>query len=167
MESIKHIDEAIFDLGEQTIVKKRKSIVAAVIVLAIGIAMVVASMTPVVAANENLHAGVMFLGWTLLVAGVVWALTTFFGSGGRVYYLPTGEYLKRTEMFYDAEHFGVVAECVRNGDFSKLAQIEGGAGASVMVVFYQGRKGGVTICQLFRYVPHSYEPESEMLVFEK
>lgn len=167
MENIKHIDQAIFDLGEQTVVKRRKSIISAIAVLAAGMAMVVASMMPAVTANENLHAGIMFLGWALLAAGVIWALTTLFGSGGRVFYLPTREFLKRTEMFYDAEHFAVVAECVRSGDFKRLAQIEGGVGASVMVVFYQGRKGGVTICQLFRYIPHSYEPQSEMLVFEK
>lgn len=164
---MKHIDEAIYDLGQDKVIRKKKSVIAAVVVLAVGIAMVVASMAPGVRSSENMYTALVFLGWTLIVAGVVWALVVLFSKGARAYYVPTKEFLKRTEMYYDGDKFSQVAGCVNSGDFEKLASIEGGEGASVMVVLYQGRKGGVTMCQLLRYIPHNYEPECEMLIFEK
>jgi hypothetical protein len=75
--------------------------------------------------------------------------------------------LKRGEFYFDGEKFAEVADCVAKGDFQRLASIDGGVGASVMVVTYEGKKGGTRMCQLFRYIPHNYEPEGEMLVFER
>lgn len=165
--NIKHIDEAIYELGPDKVIKKRKSVLPALIVLVVGAVMVAASFMPEVKASENLYTALVFMGWTVVAAGVVWALIVLLGGTGRPYYVPTGEFLKRTEMYYDPQHLGKVREHVSKGDFKKLAAIEGGMGTVVMVVLYQGKKTGSTICQVLTYIPHNYEPADPMLVFEK
>jgi hypothetical protein len=163
---MKHIDEAIYELGTDKVIRKKGSVIGAIVVLVVGAAMVAVSMMPTVKDSENLYTAFVFLGWIMVLAGVIWVLATLFGGSGRAYHVPTKEFLKRRELYFDGEKYAEVAECVAAGDLARLAAIDGGVGASVMVVMYEGKKGGVRMCQLFRYIPHNYEPEGEMLVFK-
>jgi hypothetical protein len=163
---MKHIDEAIYELGTDRVIRKKGSVIGAIVVLLAGVAMVAVSMMPSVEASENLYTAFVFLGWVMVLAGVIWGLATLFGGSGRAYHVPSKEFLKRTELFFEGEKFAEVADCVAKGDFARLASIDGGVGASVSVVMYEGKQSGIRMCQLFRYIPHNYEPEGDMLIFE-
>jgi hypothetical protein len=163
---MKHIDVAIYELGTDRVIRKKGSVIGAIVVLLAGAAMVAVSMMPAVEASENLYTAFVFLGWVMVLAGIIWGLSVMFGGAGRAYHVPTKEFLKRSELYFDGEKYAEEADCVAKGDLARLAAIDGGVGASVMVVTYEGRKSGARMCQLFRYIPHNYEPEGEMLIFE-
>ena len=167
MENIKHIDEAIYELGPGKVIKKKRNIIPSLALLLIGAAMIAVALMPLVKNIENLFFGLIFMGCVFAATGLVLLLIALLGSGGRPYYVPTGEFLKRTETYYDTQHLSKVRECVGKGDFKRLAEIDGGMGTAVMVVMYRGKKTGVTICQILTYIPHNYEPAEAMLIFEK
>ncbi len=165
--NIKHIDGAIYELGADKVIKKKKSLIPGLFTLTVGAAMVAAALLPPVRGTENLSFGLIFMGVIFAIIGIVLLILVLAGSGGRPYHVPTREFLKRTELYYDSSHLGRVRECVGKGDFAGLAAIDGGLGTGVMVVMYRGSKTGITICQAFTYIPHNYEPADPMLIFEK
>ncbi len=165
--NIKHIDEAMYELGADKVIKKKKSVIPGLLTLVAGGAMVAAALMPSIKDTENLSFGLLFMGAIFAMTGLVLLVLVLAGSGGRPYYVPTKEFLKRIEMYYDGQLLGKVRECVGKGDFARLAEIDGGMGTGVMVVMYRGKKTGTTFCQVFDYIPHNYEPADEMLAFGK
>ncbi len=165
--NIKHIDDAIYELGPDKVIKKKRSLMPGLLTLIVGAAMVAVALMPEIKNTENLSFGLLFMGAVFAIIGMILLVLVLAGSGGRPYYVPTREFLKRTEMYYDNQHLSKVRDCVGKGDFDRLSQIDGGMGTGVMVVIYRGKKTGMTFCQAFTYIPHNYEPADAMLVFEK
>lgn len=137
-------------------VGKNSPIVSLAVVALGGLLFVVAMM---VGSRSGAYTALLFIGFLLLVAGV----SMFFLRKAVYKYLPTGELLQESTMYFDSAQKGDVESALENGDFNRLRFLSSGNSTlPLMLEFYCSKSGSCAMYQMYRYVPHYYEPLGEM-----
>lgn len=165
---IVNIDEAVLDMPRYEISGKKSSPVKSIAAAAAGIAMLAVNYgVPGMAAHENLSATLMLLGGLLAFGGAVAVCAAVFGRSVKPVYGPTGERLRRRELFFDKANLGKVRDALEKRDFEALAAIPRSDGSAAVLVVYAPASRAIALMQLQEYVPHSYVPVSETVVLRK
>ena len=165
--TFKHIDQAIYEMPDMQVVRRRKSLLPAFLLLVIGAAMITLCMTsPGVTANANLHASLLVCGWVLVLVGGIILLVRLFGKGSVPYNLTGREKLKRKEFYFETGKLPEVKDCLRRGDLEALGRIPRITTPVAVLVVYRGVTSGSLMCQPLEYIPHEYVPVAEMAIFK-
>ena len=160
MENIIEIEEYLKNGTNDKIGRYRKSPVAGILVLIIGIAVLIVSLK--IALPDALKMTLLTLGALGLIAGF---LMLVFGAAGNSYqYLPTRSPLKHYRRYINTADRQQAINCLTTGDFTHLGDIRQEASTSAMVVAYVSRDGACAILQLMEYVPHHFQASTPVLV---
>ena len=161
------IDEAIYDLGDLHITRKKKNPLASIIVLLVGVGLTASVYTvEAIQSNANLSSALILIGGITAIIGLVKTLICLFHKGLPVY-KPTGERLRRFEFFYEAANRDRVCDCVRRGDFKALAEIPQSNTSAIIAILYKTPGDNIALAQVLEFIPHFHRPVMETQIFPK
>lgn len=165
MSNMKILDDTIFELEDLNIESRRKNPLVSIIILIVGVLLIVAAYNVgPIKESTNISSALIFIGFVVALAGFVMILACLFGKGRPFY---NGKALKR----YTFKHEQVMRERARDavskGDFKTLSEIPLGETSSILSVVYKPSNDEIAIAQTLEYIPHTYEPITEIAVFKK
>lgn len=160
MNDITMIDDTV--LNDKTIVQKTKKPLVPITLFLMGAAIIFAAYSPVVKANMNLCIGLLIVGFTFIVIGVVKLVR----PQKMFFYQPTGERLRRKVYFFNPGDKVTILDTVHGGHFDKLPQMSINNRTSLMTIIYCTDKKSCTMAQVLEYVPFQYTPVRPAVVFK-
>ena len=163
MRNYKIIDDAIYEVAAEQIVKSRRNPTASLIVLLAGLAMLASVyFVGAVKASPILTNSMFLMGALATGFGVVKGIVDF-TRRRKLYYKPSGSELRRYELTFDMPYLMKVCQCVSDGDMASLAGIPHSESSPVKAVVYKTADNDVMMTQAFRH----REPLTETRFFGK
>lgn len=166
MKTYKTIDDAIYDVANEQVVKRRRNPAAAMLILVVGLAVMGLGYFAGNLLAPALSSAMILTGFVLAFAGVVKTVIDL-SDKGRPYYKPSGEKLRRYELIFDTPYLLKVCQCVNDGDLDALTGLPHGKSASVVAVIYKTAQNDVAMTQVFDHESRKRRPLTEMKIFEK
>lgn len=161
------LEEAIYGMDGLQIEPRKKNLILPFAVLLAGAALIFAAYKyDYIASNPNLSSGSLLFGFAGIVAGIIMAISAL-TSKGIPFYAPTKEKLKKYELRFDTELKDKVKKHVAAGDFESLTDLPEGTSSAVKVIIYKTQSGELIIAQVQEYVPHTYRPADDIMIFHK
>lgn len=160
----KLIDEVLAEVAPDKIVMHRRSPLAAIIVLLVGIVLLILNFTASGDNESGLQAGAALGGIVACGVGVAMLILAFTGKKNRPYSIAERKALHKTTTFYSFADRDKVAEAVRNNDLKALAKVPTSQSAAVLHICWATPSGKLRVEQVQEYIPHRYEPVTEVLV---
>ncbi len=162
------IDETIYSIDPTNIVRKKKSPLAAIFFLLVGAGLFVINyVVPSIYSSPNLSSAILMIGTILGLIGAIKLLVALYGKSAIPVYKPSGEQLKRYELFFDTTYRDAVNKYVKAGDFDSLLHLPRNASSAILVVIYKTSTGDILLAQVLEYVPYHHKPVTDTLVFTK
>lgn len=158
------INEVLAEVAPNEIVMRRRSPLAALVVLCVGAILLVLNFTANSDHESGLQAGAALGGVTACGIGVVMLALTFTGKKSQPWSLAERKPLRKTTTFYSFADRDKVADAVRRNDRKALADIPVSQSAAVMHICWATPSGKLRVEQVQEYIPHRYEPVTEVLV---
>ena len=88
-----------------------------------------------------------------------------FSSAAPVY-KPTGERIRRYEIYYQAADKPALCAAVSSGDMERLVNIpRNDKSSSLLLTLYATESGSFSMGQVSQYVPHAFEPVTDVVRF--
>lgn len=157
---MEHIDNAIFSL--ENITEKRKSIIAPIIAIIIGSAMVWKSEElDIMVPSVKIGGALTVIGAFIALYGLIAIFVTH--SGKKRIPCLNGKALVRTEKYFEANKLTLICNAVNSRDLSKIQDIKENCASSVILVTYTDGNG-FTAAQVLEYVPHQHIPATDVVV---
>lgn len=157
------IESSLASRLEGKIVLKRKSIVFSSLMLVAGVAVIVASAVIPALENGFLHSCLIFIGGVAAIIGLLLLLSSAFTK--QYYYVPENSRLhKRIEYFDLTEEFSL-KKALEDKDVAAIENCKKSTTPTLQVVIYRTGKGTMIAAQLQKYVPYTYHPETDIIVF--
>lgn len=165
MNNQKALDDIIFELEGFQIESRKKNPLTSIIILIIGLVMIISAFkVEAIRASANLSSALIFIGFIVAFTGFVKILMDLFGKGRPFY---NGKALRR----YTFKNDTVMREQARNalekGDFKELSEIPHGETSAILSVVYKTDDDQIAIAQTLEYIPHTYNPITEIKTFAK
>ncbi len=160
--------EALYALPDNIIVKRRKSVVAPVISIALGALIVVTGYTlPTGGSTTDWHSTLLLSGAVVCIVGLVMLLGRLFGGEGRPCLGEAGEPLKITELSFARMQIRDVMAAIDGGDIDALLTLPQSQVAAVTVALCRTSDGKFAVCQPFEYVELEYRPLRDVKILKK
>ena len=156
----KVIDDTLYSgVAAEDIIQRRKSPVIALIVALAGSALAVWSLTSDTMVDRgNLSSMLMLVGGLIAIVGFIKAGVTF--SSAAPVYKPTGE------IYYQAADKPALCAAVSSGDMERLVNIpRNDKSSSLLLTLYATESGSFSMGQVSQYVPHAFEPVTDVVRF--
>ncbi len=161
----KMIDEVLYEIAPDKIVKHRRNPLLAIILIVVGVTLFVVKPAGTEANSESgLYAGAILAGVICVVVGVVLAFRAFSGKGGVPWSVDERSRLRKCTTFYSFENRDLVADCVRRNDRKALAKVPVSQSAAVVLISWSSPSGQLHVEQVQEYVPHRYQPVTEVFL---
>ena len=114
--------------------------------------------------HENLASILMLLGGGVALVGLIMAGIAL--ASGSPVYEPTGERIRRGSIYYDTARKQELCAALEAGDADRLSRIpRGGSTSGVLLTLYATGSGSFAMAQVLEYVPHAFEPVTEVVLF--
>lgn len=162
----KVIDDTLYSgIAAEDIIQRRKSPVVALIVALAGSALAVWSLTSgALVDHDNLSSMLMLAGGLIAIVGFIKAGVTF--NSAVPVYKPTGERIRRYEIYYQAADKPALCAAVSAGDMERLVGIpRNDKSSSLLLTLYATGSGSFAMGQASQYVPHVFEPVTDVVRF--
>ncbi len=163
MDTIQNINEVIYSTHKDVIRRKKNPLIPILVTVA-GLALTIWSLgAESLITQANLASGLMFLGLTLSIAGAILTVKAFLSSVP--VYGPGKERLYRSERFFDPKHKRALCEALESGRADEVAKLPHSETSGVVLTLWATRSGSFTLAQVAEYVPHRFEPVTEVFSF--
>lgn len=166
MDKIK-ICEAMYALPGGVVVRRRKSLVIPVVLLAVGVALLVLNSVYNAALTNNLRSALVFIGASLALTGIILGAARCFGSTGAPYYQAGRCYLGYDELYFDRSESGAVADSIAASNVSRLLTMPRAQVPAVTVCMYRTPDNGFVAMQAFEYVDLEYRPLTGLQIVDR
>lgn len=166
MKTYRTIDDAIYKIANEKIVKRRRNPAAAMIVSAAGLAVMGIGYFGGALLAPALSSGMIIAGSVMAVAGIAKTIVDL-SDKGRPYYKPNGEKLRRYVLIFDTPYRMKVCQCVNDGDLDALTGLPHGKSPSVVAVIYKTAQNDIAMTQVFVHESRECRPLTETKIFEK
>lgn len=117
------------------------------------------------AVGEATSALYLFL-MTLGVVLVVLFLVRLISKTNEIVYAPTKSALRKISVFFKTDELQSLIYAVETGKIGSLKRLVAERNSGVRMDFMYSKDGKFAACQLFSYVPYSYEPASKVYTIE-
>lgn len=165
MSNIKILDDTILTMEEPKIESRRKNPLVSILILLVGVVMVMSAYTVgFIEENANISSALIFIGFIIAVTGLVKILIVLFGKGRPFY---NGKPMIRHTFKNEYVMRERARDAVEKGDFKELEEIPRGESSSILSVVYTTKDCEIVLAQSLEYIPHTYEPTTEIKVFRK
>lgn len=158
------ICEAMYALPGNVVVRRRKSLLASILVFIAGVAVIVLNNLLGDAISVDLRSGAVFVGGTLAVVGAIMLLARVAGSTGVPFHTKAHCYLRYDEIFFDRNVLNEVLQTVGEGKVSPLLGMERAQVPAVTVAMYRTPDNRFAAMQVFEYIDLEYRPLSELKI---
>ena len=162
------IDETIYSIDPDHIIRKKKNPMTAILFLLLGACLFVVNyFVPGIYSSPNLSSAILMIGTILGLVGAIKLLVALYGKSATPVYKPSGEPLKRYELFFDTTYRDAVNKYVQAGDFDALLHLPHNESSAILVIIYKTSSGDILLAQVLEYVPYHHKPVTDTLVFTK
>lgn len=145
MEKIQTINEYIAAEMGGKIVCKRKSPLAGLLLIAVGVALMVLMNSTHMA--DSLQASALTLGLICLALGLVLTAMAFSGALWCYRYVATGSKLKEKKVYLGADDYNKAAEALRNGDKGDLGNLKAVVSSNSALHVLRSLDGSIALLQ--------------------
>ena len=160
--------EALYALPDSIIVKRRKSVVKPVVMVALGALVVVTGYSlPEGVSTANWHSSLLLAGAAISIVGLVLLLGRLFGGEGHPCLGEVGEPLKITELSFARRQLRDVMAAIDSGDIDALLAIPESQVAAVTVAVCRTSDSRFVVCQPFEYVELEYRPLRDVKILKR
>lgn len=166
MDKIK-ICEAMYALPGGVVVRRRKSLVAPVVLFTVGAALLVLNSVYSAVLTNNMRSALVFIGACLALTGAILCAVRGFGSTGAPYYSAGRCYLGYDELYFDRSEIATVTESIAAGNLSRLLTMPRAQVPAVTVCMYRSRDNGFVAMQAFEYVDLEYRPLTGLEIIDR
>ena len=155
----------LYAVAEGRIVRRRKNPLPALLIGVAGAGLAIWSLTAAsMSGHENLASMLMLLGGGVALVGLIMAGIAL--ASGSPVYEPTGEKIRRGSIYYDTARKQDLCAALEAGDTDRLSRIpRGGSTSGVLLILYATGSGSFAMAQVLEYVPHAFEPVTEVVFF--
>ena len=162
---LESIDDVLYTVTEGRIVRRRKNPLPALLIGVAGAGLAIWSLTASsMSEHENLASMLMLLGGGVALVGLIMAGIAL--ASGSPVYEPTGEKSRRGSIYYDTARKQDLCAALEAGDADRLSRIpRGGSTSGVLLTLYATGSGSFAMAQVLEYVPHAFEPMTEVVLF--
>ena len=161
------ICEAMYALPEGLVVKRRKSLLSAILLIALGVTFIVLNKFYADSMSHNLQSALVFSGGVLLVLGVIVGSIRLFGSGGDPYYKGDNTRLCYNELYFDRLSRDEVLSVIREGAVKRLFDLPHIDVPAIVVVVYRTIDCRFAVMQAYEYVDLEYRPLTNLEVVNR
>lgn len=159
-------DEQLYEVAGEDIAKRKKSFIIPLILLIAGALLAVWSVaSPGLKELTALSSVLMLTGVVVAFVGLIQGGIAFSSKGIIPVEQATGKRIRRSQHFFDNKDKTALRSALADGNPEKLADIRQGDSSGVMLTLYATSDGALTLVQLSEYVPHTYQPASEVYKF--
>ncbi len=162
----KLIDEVMAEVAPDKIVMRRRSPLAAIVVLLVGILLLILNAISPSNNESGLQAGAALGGVVACGIGTAMLILALTGKKNRPWSVAEHKALRKTTTFYSFAERDNVAEAVRNNNLKALAKLPTSQSAAVLHICWATPSGKLRVEQVQEYIPHRYEPVTEVLVHQ-
>lgn len=152
------ICEAMYALQGGVVVRRQKSLIPSIIVIAVGVALVVLYFTKMESWSNNLASSVILVAGATLLVGLLMACTRLADKEGYPVLSRTGKPLRYVERFFPAERRTEVQRYVEEGSLKRVAALPEGEASAIAVAIYHSADGRFSAMQAYEYVGFEYLP---------
>ena len=154
---LESIDDVLYTVTEGRIVRRRKNPLPALLIGVAGAGLAIWSLTASsMSEHENLASMLMLLGGGVALVGLIMAGIA----------LASGEKIRRGSIYYDTARKQDLCAALEAGDADRLSRIpRGGSTSGVLLTLYATGSGSFAMAQVLEYVPHAFEPMTEVVLF--
>lgn len=161
MEHVKTIDEYIATEMGGKIVRKRKSPIPYITILAVGILLLV--LLHNIHAADSLQAFILTAGIICLAVGLVLTAVNISGAMWCYKYVSTGSSMKDKKVYLDINDYLKASEALRNGNTSSLAGLRAIVSSNNALRVLCSKDGSIALVQGGRYDTGQFEAETPVV----
>lgn len=160
----KMIDEVLGEVAPEQIVMRRRSPITGLAVFFVGAALLTLNILSSGNSESGLQAGAAIGGVIASCIGLVMLVIAFTGSKSVPWSVAEQKPLRKQSHFYSFTDRDRVADAVRRDDRQALAAIHNSESSAVVHICWTTPSGKLRIEQVQEYIPHRYEPVTEVIV---
>lgn len=163
MDKIK-ICEAMYALPGEVVVRRRKSLVMPAALFVAGAALLVLNHIYGAGMTNNLRSALVFVGGSLLLAGMITLAARLFSAEGTPYYRPGRCYLRYDELYFERSDTQAVEQCIAGGDVQRLFTLNHAQVPAISVAVYHTPDNRFAAMQAFEYTDLEYRPLTRLRI---
>lgn len=163
MDKIK-ICEAMYALPGEVVVRRRKSLVLPVALLAAGVALLFLNHVYAGSMTNNLRSAAVFIGGTLALAGMISLAARFFSAEGAPYHRAGRCYLRYEELYFERSQSRDVEDLVAAGKVDRLLEMPHARVPAISVAMYHTPDNRFAAMQAFEYADLEYRPLTRLQI---
>lgn len=159
--------EALYALPSGAVVRRNKSCVAALMVSAVGVALVVGYYMTLDTLSNNLSSSLILLAGGTLLIGLLMLCTRLTDKQGCPALKSTGEKLHYVERYFPLERRIEVQRNIEEGSLARLLAAPEGQVSGIGVAIYHSADRKVVAMQAYEYAGFEYKPITEVKIVEQ
>lgn len=160
------ICEAMYALPGGVVVKRRKSQLLPAVLFLAGVALVVVNNIYGAELTNNVRSSIVFVGGSLVVAGMVMAAIQLFGSGGVPFHKDKRCYLIFEELYFDRGIRADVVQAIEDGAVDRLLGLARATVPALTVALYRTPDNRFASMQAYEYADLEYKPLTRLKIVD-
>ncbi|MFI3322157.1 MAG: hypothetical protein R3Y50_06490 [Rikenellaceae bacterium] len=141
--------------------KNKLNVVKSLILIVVSVGLIVYAASPAIENGTLLY----YIVTLSSLAVICFALMSLFSINQQIY-VPTKSKIRSKVVEFTPENYSKVLNILSSGEISKLNKsVEEGQGMTLDIVYT--KDGNFAAYQFFKYIPHNFEPYSEIVYVEK
>ncbi len=162
----KMLCEALYALPGGVVVRRKKSLLPSLIVMAVGIALVVFYYLSLDAMSNNLASSLILAAGGVLLVGILMLMSRIFDNEGHPALAATGEKLRYEERFFPLDERAAIQRHIDQGDLLHLLAKNEGQVSSIAVAILYSADRRIAAMQGYEYLGFEYRPITGIKVLE-
>ena len=143
------------------IVRKKNSPIIAILILAIGIALLV--MMRYLKMSDSLMTTCLTLGFITTAVGFILTAMTFSGALTHYIYLPTKSPMKDKKVYLSTDEYNGIVSLIESGNIHSLTTLNTVVSSNCALRILASRDGACLLVQAGRFDSNNFEPETQVL----
>lgn len=160
MEKYQSLHEDIESITNKEVVKRTSISVKAIILIAVGFALVVGGML-----SEDPNSSVSTFLFTAAAFVLIGGIIKLFISRTSYVFRPTNSIVKKSELFFDPSDSATLQTCMEMKRFEDLKRVKRQVNSGVKVEAMVAGDGKFAAVQVSEYVPYSYEAVTPVMCY--
>lgn len=160
------ICEALYALPSGAVVRRKKSLIPSIAVLAAGVVLVVLYFLMLDTMSNNLSSSLILVGGGTLLVGLLMFTTRLVDKEGCPALKASGEKLQYVERYFPIERRAEVQRLIEEGSIKRLCAAPDGQVSGIAVAIYHSADRRFAAMQAYEYVGFEYQPITPVKVIE-
>lgn len=153
-----NLSEALYALPGGVVVRRKKSPVLSLVVLAIGIGLIVLYFFTKDTMGDNLASSLIMAAGAVTLVGGLMLTSCLVDTEGRPVIQATGERLRYKELYFPQEQRAEVQRLIDEGSVKRILATTSSQSSSIAVAIFYSAELHVVSMQAYEYIGYEYRP---------